>query len=189
MAADIGQIAQLLNATLDPSQHRKAETALKQEATKPQYSLALLNIVNSDTLPASTRLAAALAFKNFLRSNYVDEEGNYKLPQDEVQIIKDRLIGLMISCPPSVQTQLGEAISIIADSDFWRRWETLTQQLVSRFSTVDPKVNVGVLEVAHSIFARWRPLFRTDELYMEINHVIETFGRPFVQLLVVSAVQ
>lgn len=60
------------------------------------------------------------------------------------------------------------------------------QELVSRFSATDPKVNVGVLEVAHSIFVRWRPLFRTDELYMEINHVISTFGQAFVQLLVVS---
>ena len=33
----------------------------------------------------------------------------------------------MISSPPTVQSQLGEAISIIADSDFWRRWDTLTQ--------------------------------------------------------------
>ncbi|KAI8659456.1 hypothetical protein LRP88_06023 [Fusarium phalaenopsidis] len=184
MAADIGHIAQLLDATLDPSQHRKAETALKQEATKPQYSLSLLNIVNSDSIPSKTRLAAALAFKNFIRTNYVDEEGNYKLPQDEVQIIKERLIGLMISSPANIQAQLGDAISVIADSDFWRRWDTLTQELVSRFSATDPKVNVGVLEVAHSIFVRWRPLFRTDELYMEINHVISTFGQAFVQLLV-----
>lgn len=48
-----------------------AETALKQEATKPQYSLSLLNIVNSDSIPSKTRLAAALAFKNFIRTNYV----------------------------------------------------------------------------------------------------------------------
>lgn len=93
MAADIGHISQLLNATLDPSQHRKgtqqprlsplprslvlinkrsaAEAALKQEAARPQYSLTLLNIVNSDSLPINTRLSAALAFKNFIRSNYV----------------------------------------------------------------------------------------------------------------------
>lgn len=42
-------------------------------------------------------------------------------------MIKERLIGLMIVCPPNVQTQLGEAISVIADSDFWRRWDTLTE--------------------------------------------------------------
>lgn len=50
---------------------RLAEAALKQEATKPQYSLSLLNIVNSESLPINTRLAAALAFKNFIRFNYV----------------------------------------------------------------------------------------------------------------------
>ncbi|RDA93454.1 hypothetical protein CP533_2671 [Ophiocordyceps camponoti-saundersi (nom. inval.)] len=184
MAADIGHIAQLLDATLNPSQHRKAEAALKQEATRPQYSLSLLNIVSSDSLPSTTRLSAALAFKNFIRSNYVDEDGLYKLPGDEVQTIKDRLIGLMISCPSNVQSQLGETIAIIADSDFWERWHTLTEDLVSRFSVSDPKINVGVLEVAHSIFARWRPLLRSDQLYTEINHVIATFGEPFVQLLV-----
>ncbi|KAG6001996.1 hypothetical protein E4U54_000965 [Claviceps lovelessii] len=183
MAADIGHISQLLNATLDPSQHRKAENALKQEASKAQYSLALLNIVSSDSLPANTRLAASLAFKNFIRSNYVDEEGNYKISQDEVQVIKEQLIGLMISSPSNVQKQLGEAISVIADSDFWRRWETLTQELVSRFSSTEPKTNVGVLEVAHSIFNRWRPLNRSNELYIEINHVVNTFGQPFLQLL------
>ena len=54
-----------------------------------------------------------------------DEDGNYKLPADEVSTIKQELIGLMISVPPSIQTQLGEAISVIADSDFWERWDTL----------------------------------------------------------------
>lgn len=92
----------------------------------------------------------------------------------------------MISAPPNVQSQLGDAISVIADSDFWRRWDTLTQELVNRFSATDPKVNTGVLEVAHSIFARWRPLTRTDELYTEVNHVVHTFGEAFFQLLVVS---
>lgn len=48
-----------------------AEAALKQQATKPQYSIALLNIVSSDTLPVNTRLSAALAFKNFIRTSYV----------------------------------------------------------------------------------------------------------------------
>ena len=31
----------------------------------------------------------------------------------------------MISVPASIQSQLGETISIIADSDFWIRWDTL----------------------------------------------------------------
>ncbi len=63
-----------------------------------------------------------------------DEERNYKLPEEEVATIKQELISLMISVPPNLQAQLGEAISLIADSDFWDRWETLVdvcQMLVS----------------------------------------------------------
>ena len=91
----------------------------------------------------------------------------------------------MIVCPASIQTQLGEAISIIADSDFWERWDTLVPDLVSRLTPDNSKVNNGVLEVAHSIFVRWRPLFRSDELFTEINHVLSTFAVPFLKLLFV----
>ncbi|KAI0472065.1 chromosome segregation protein [Xylariaceae sp. FL0804] len=183
MASDIGQIAQLLDATLDPSKHKKAEAALKLEEKKPQFSLQLLKIVATDSLEPKIRLSGALCFKNFIRHNYVDEDRNYKLPIDEVNTIKQELIGLMIACPATIQTQLGEAISIIADSDFWDRWDTLVQDLVSRFSPDNYKVNNGVLEVAHSIFVRWRPLYRSDDLYTEINHVLNTFASPFLDLL------
>ena len=50
---------------------------------------------------------------------------HYKLPENEVIAIKRELIGLMISVPPNIQYQLGDAIGVIADSDFWERWDTL----------------------------------------------------------------
>lgn len=59
----------------------------------------------------------------------------------------------------------------------------LVKDLVSRISPTDYKVNNGVLEVAHSIFARWRPLFQSNDLYAEVNHVVTHFGEPFCQLL------
>ena len=31
----------------------------------------------------------------------------------------------MISVPPNIQYQLGDAIGVIADSDFWERWDSL----------------------------------------------------------------
>ncbi|KAI3323164.1 CAS/CSE protein [Xylariaceae sp. AK1471] len=183
MASDIGHIAQLLDATLDPTKHKKAENALKLEEKKPQFSLQLLKIVATESFEPKIRLSGALCFKNFIRHNYVDEDRNYKLPLDEVNTIKQELIGLMIACPATIQTQLGETISIIADSDFWDRWDTLVQDLVSRFTPDNYKVNNGVLEVAHSIFVRWRPLYRSDALYVEINHVLDTFAVPFLNLL------
>lgn len=125
------------------------------------------------------------------------------LPEDEVTTIKNELVGLMISVPPSIQAQLGEAISVIADSDFWERWATLvdvrnesttvhetmrtdvtlSQDLISRLTPDNATVNNGVLQVAHSIFRRWRPLFRSDQLFTEINHVLSKFSTPFLTLL------
>ncbi len=131
----------------------------------------------------NTRLSSALFFKNFIKFNYVDEEGNYKLPEATVVTLKRELIGLMARVPASIQAQLGQAISVIAESDFYERWDTLVDDLVSRFTPDNAKVNNGVLEVAHSVFKRWRPLFPSDGLFTEINHVLGKFADPYLQLL------
>ena len=142
MAVDIRAVAGLLQASLDPTQNRQgelndltnialeltngtAEASLKQEEEKPGFSLALLQIVTDESFPQQTRLASALFFKNFIRRNWTDEDGNHKLPQGEVSTIKSELIGLMVKVPPNIRAQLGDAISVIADSDFWERWDTL----------------------------------------------------------------
>ena len=109
----------------------------------------------------------------------------------------------MTSAKPNIQFQLGEAIAVIADSDFWERWETLVdvcwgitipigqlayamQDLVSRLNLDNLAVNNGVLQVAHTIFKRWRPLYRSDALFTEINHVLGKFGAPFLAQLQVK---
>jgi len=183
MASDVATLSQLLQASLDPRQNKQAEAAIAQEQTKPGFSLSLLHIIATDASPPNTRLSAALYFKNFIKRNWVDEDGNYKLPPDEVVAIKRELIGLMVAVPANLQAQLGEAISAIADSDFWERWDTLVDDLISRLTPDNTTVNNGVLQVAHSIFKRWRPLFRSDDLFTEINHVLTKFGTPFLQLL------
>ncbi|MCJ1418218.1 importin-alpha export receptor [Xylographa parallela] len=183
MAMELQRIAHLLEASLDPRQNKQAELTLRHDEQKPGYSVCLLQIVAADAFSNTVRLASALCFKNFLRRNWTDEEGNHKLPQNEVATIKQELVGLMISVPPNIQSQLGDAVGIIADSDFWERWDTLVDDLVSRLTTDNPTINIGVLQVAHSIFKRWRPLYRSDELFTEINHVLQRFGTPFLSLL------
>lgn len=107
------------------------ESALRQQEKNPGFSLVLLHLTASNNYPLNTRLASALCFKNFIKRNWTDEDGNYKLPENEVVTIKQELISLMISVPPVIQTQLGEAVSAIADSDFWQRWDTLVDVGIS----------------------------------------------------------
>jgi len=39
-----------------------------------------------------------------------------------------------------------------------------------------------MLHIAHSVFKRWRPKFRTDELFSEIKYVLEIFCQPYLTL-------
>ncbi|KAK8169479.1 CAS/CSE protein [Phyllosticta citrichinensis] len=183
MAGNSQAIAQLLQQSLVPQHSKEAEAAIRQQETIAGFSIALLQIVADASIPQTTRLAAALYFKNYIRRNWTDVSGEYRLPQNEVVTVKQELIGLMITQPPAIQSQLGDAISMIAESDFYERWDTLVEDLASRLTPNDAKVNNGVLQVAHSIFKRWRPLFRSDDLFTEINHVLQRFSEPFFQLL------
>ena len=40
----------------------------------------------------------------------------------------------MVKVPSTLQAQLGDAISVIADSDFYQNWDTLVDDLVSRLT-------------------------------------------------------
>ena len=202
--ADLQAFVNLLQQSLDPQQHRQgtssssnhqrlelctdfsrlAEAQIQQAEDSPGFATALLQIVSNDQFPQTSRLAAALYFKNLVKKRWADQDGNHTLPQDEVAQIKRDIVGLMISCPPNIQSQLGEAISLIADTDFHQKWDTLIDDLVSRLSPDNPQTTDGVLKVAHSIFKRWRPLLRSDELFLEILHVLERFTSPFLNLLV-----
>ncbi|KAI5820061.1 Cse1-domain-containing protein [Pyronema omphalodes] len=181
--ADIQTIGQLLDTSLIPQHNKEAEKNLRSLENAPGFALQLLQLVASEAPQMSTRLAGALYFKNFIGRNWADEEGNHRLPQDDVVAIKREIIGLMISVPVNLQVQLGEAVSIIAESDFYKRWDTLVDELVARLTPDNTKVNNGVLQVAHAIFKRWRPLFRSDALFTEINHVLSKFTPRFLQLL------
>lgn len=122
-----------------------AELALLQKEREPGFSVTLLQIVATASYEDVTRLAGSLYFKNFIRKWWTvspdknaeskrisakhfyvqDEQGNHKLSQDEVRTIKQEIIGLMTTAKPNIQFQLGEAIAVIADSDFWERWDAL----------------------------------------------------------------
>ncbi|KAK6349794.1 importin-alpha export receptor [Orbilia brochopaga] len=177
------QLAELLAKSLDHAQSREAEKQLKAVETTPGFPLMLLLLIKTPELAINVRLAGALFFKNLIRRSWADEEGNHKFAPSDVEAIKRELLGVMIAVPPNLQVQIGEAISVIADSDFYKRWDTLVRELASKLDAENPAVTTGVLTVAHSIFKRWRPLFRSDELFLEILHVLDQFGQPYLELL------
>lgn len=107
------------------------------------------------------------------------------MAESDVASVKSHIVQFMIQLPPNLQAQIGEAVSVIADSDFPERWTNLVPDLVSRLSD-NISSNNGVLTVAHSIFTRWRPLFQSDALFSEIKLVLDQFCAPFLNLLLTT---
>jgi exportin-2 (importin alpha re-exporter) len=75
--------------------------------------------------------------------------GEYKLPENEVTTIKQNIITLMTQVPSNIQNQLGEAVSVIADSDFWERWDTLVDVRLSQRSNLFANCSPGPRHSPH----------------------------------------
>lgn len=172
-----------LKQSLDPNHAKLAEAQLKSIETQPHFAINLLHVVASTNLDASVRLAGALFLKNLVKRKWVNEDGDYLLHPDDVQYVKTEILNVMIKMPNNLQVQLGETISLIAELDFPHRWENLIDDLVAKLSAEDFVLNKGILLVAHSIFKKWRPLFRSDDLFLEIKMVLDKFAQPFLSML------
>lgn len=180
---DLNSIAQVLEKSLDSNYAKDAENVLKSMESKTGFPITLLHVVSNNNVQLSIRLAGALYFKNLVKRKWINENGEYQISIQDVEMIKNEIISLMIILPDSLQIQIGEAISLIAESEFPNLWTNLIDELVSKLTLNDLVVNKGVLKVAHSIFKRWRPLFRSDELFIEIKMVLDKFAIPFMEML------
>lgn len=180
---DLASIAECLGHSISPQYAKESEQQLKSMESQEGFSVNLLHVVASSNLPGEIRLAGALFFKNLIKRKWMNEEGQYLLPVGDIEQVKVQILDIMIKLPSQLQLQIGEAISLIAESDFPHNWPTLIDSLKSKLSMDDFVLNKAILSVAHSIFKRWRPLFRSDELFLEIKLVLDKFAEPFLALL------
>ncbi|CAK9435521.1 uncharacterized protein LODBEIA_P02480 [Lodderomyces beijingensis] len=180
----IETIPKILEQSLIPQYAKEAERSLRSIETEPGFSINLLHVIASTNLAMPVRLAGALYFKNLVKRKWITQDGsNYLLPLEDVIQIKNEIIDVMIKFPMQLQIQIGEAITLIAECDFPHNWPNLIDILVGKLSPTDWISNKAILLVSHSIFKKWRPLFRSDELFLEIKLVLDKFVEPFLQLL------
>ncbi|CAG8538941.1 11296_t:CDS:10 [Paraglomus occultum] len=176
--------ATILNGTLSPDQklRKEAEDQLfSAEKQQPNFSIALLKLVANENIGLEIRFAAALFFKNYIKRNWLEESD--LLPDDIRMAIKTEIIDILVAVPDRIRPPLSDAVSLISESDFPEKWETLIQQLVAKLTVKDFTQNNAILDTAHAIFKRWRHEFRSDSLYSSINFVLGQFCQPYYELL------
>ncbi|KXS18851.1 Cse1-domain-containing protein [Gonapodya prolifera JEL478] len=186
-AANLTALSAFLAQTLDPVARKAAEASLSQAEAQPGFGPCLLAIVGGggdgiSQLGAPVRQAAAVKFKNYVKKYWKqDDSVPDRVSAADRVAIKSNVVRLMIVVSTPLQLQLSEAISLIADTDFPKNWDTLIDDLVGKLSLTDWSANAGILQTAHSIFRRWRAQVRSNDLFSEIKFVLERFSTPYLQ--------
>lgn len=158
------------------------------ESTELQqnYPILLLNLIDKAQMDMTTRVAGAIAFKNYIKRNWaahLDSDGPDRIHESDRNTIKTLIVTLMLHSPVALQKQLSDAVSIIGKYDFPKKWPQLIDEMVERFASGDFNVINGVLQTAHSLFKRYRYEFKSQALWEEIKFVLDRMAKPLTDLL------
>uniref|UniRef100_A0A673YJU4 Exportin-2 n=1 Tax=Salmo trutta TaxID=8032 RepID=A0A673YJU4_SALTR len=177
-------LTEFMRKTLDPdpSVRRPAEKFLESVEGNQNYPILLLTLLEKSQ-DNVIRVCAAVTFKNYIKRNWriIEDEPN-KISDPDRTTIKANIVNLMLSSPEQIQKQLSDAISIIGREDFPMKWPDLLTEMVTRFQSGDFHIINGVLRTAHSLFKRYRHEFKSNELWLEIKLVLDTFASPLTEL-------
>ncbi|KAF9111410.1 importin-alpha export receptor [Mortierella sp. AM989] len=185
--ASMQALAAYLQKTLDPATRKEAESFLGKLQESQNFGQLVLQLIATKSFDVHIRFAASLLFKNFVRRNWLsDEDSANKISVADRDAIKSRIVDLMTISEARIQLQLSDAVTQIADSDFPQKWQGLIPELVSKLNPNDFVTNNGLLQTAHSIFQRWRPLYPSDNLYTEIKIALESFCEPYRQVFLAT---
>ncbi|KAG0045285.1 importin-alpha export receptor [Gryganskiella cystojenkinii] len=185
--ANMAVLSEYLKKTLDPATRVEAETFLAKLEQNQNYGQLALQLTATKTFDLSIRFPAALLFKNFVRKHWmIDDENENIISLTDREAIKARIVEVMTVTEPKIQLQLSEAVTLIASSDYPQKWQSLVPELVSKLNPNDYATNNGLLQTAHSIFSRWRPLYPSDNLYTEIKIALESFCEPYRQVFLAT---
>jgi exportin-2 (importin alpha re-exporter) len=191
MAVDAAALAAAFAQTTspDPVPRKAAEEFLQRTSVQPGFGVALLQLAAAVGANEHVRQAAAVAFKNHVKFQWQPPEAETGAAQPpaigapEKEQIKGAIVSVMLSQPPRIQAQLGEALALMAASDFPERWPTLLPELLSMLNTPDVAVVNGILAACDIVFRRFRDQYKTVELVTDLKYVLELFVDPLLALL------
>ncbi|XVE73690.1 hypothetical protein DITRI_Ditri11bG0139400 [Diplodiscus trichospermus] len=180
-----------------PEPRRAAESSLSEAADRPNYGLAVLRLVAKPSVDEQIRQAAAVNFKNHLRTRWVPSNdpnaGTTFSPilDPEKDQIKTLIVSLMLSSSPRIQSQLGEALAIIGKHDFPKSWPTLLPELVSNLQKAGQSADYasinGILGTANSIFKKFRYQYKTNDLLLDLKYCLDNFAAPLLEIFLKTA--
>ncbi|KAJ8623475.1 hypothetical protein MRB53_032004 [Persea americana] len=163
----------------DPEPRRRAESYLSDYAARPGFGLAVLRLVSLPNVDGLIRIAAAINFKNHLRSHWTSSPDPRPYPpisDAEKSEIKSHI------------SQLREALAVIGKHDFPKSWPTLLPDLVAHLQAAQDYAPInGILSTANSIFKKFRYEWKTNDLLLDLKYCLDEFAAPLLEIFLKTA--
>ncbi|XP_068667006.1 exportin-2-like [Aristolochia californica] len=172
-----------------PEPRREAEKYLADAADRPGFALAVLRLLAEPAVSEDIRHAAAVNFKNHLRSRWAPKNDRSApleippIPDQEKDQIKSLIVRLMLAASSHIQSQLSEALAVISKYDFPKSWPSLLPELVSSLQQASDYVTInGILGTANSIFKKFRYQYETNDLRLDLKYCLDGFAAPLLDI-------
>ncbi|KAM7274872.1 hypothetical protein ACFE04_016738 [Oxalis oulophora] len=174
-----------------PEPRRAAEKSLSEAADRPNYGLAVLQLVAEPAVDDQIRHSAAVNFKNHLRTRWIDDSTSTTIADSEKEQIKTLIVRLMLSSSPRIQSQLSEALAVISKHDFPKKWPGLLPELVNNLrnaSLANDYVSInGILGTANTIFKKFRYLYPNNDMVVDLKTCLTQFAAPLLEIFLKTA--
>ncbi|BFZ61216.1 Nonsense-mediated mRNA decay protein 5 [Saitoella coloradoensis] len=120
-------VNELFSATLnpDPNVRKHAELQLRQAERTPGFMAAVLEAAASSQQNLAVQQAAAVYFKNRVSRSWEDDSSvpnQIALAADEKEMIKQRVVPILVSAPVSVRPQWTTVLNKILAQEFPDKW-------------------------------------------------------------------
>ncbi len=114
-------------------------------------------------------------------ANWIDDEGR--------AVLQQHLVGLLMGCPDDkLAALLLEGIALMSKRFIQKDWPALVPELIKHLQQQENPINMSrALEAIKKICKKYRYMFRSDDLYREMNYMIENLSPILLNNLTVSA--
>ncbi|KAJ1730561.1 Nonsense-mediated mRNA decay protein 5 [Coemansia biformis] len=155
---DLHRLVGLFDSTLhpDPAVRESAEQQLQQLESHDGFLGALLQAISAADLPAGTKQAASIYFKNRVRRSWQSTQraGEQHAPIGDGDRVaaRDNILAAIYASSQAIKLQLTECLGVILKHDFPEKWPQFTVQLKELVHAPDAqKVYTGLLAMLELI--------------------------------------
>jgi exportin-2 (importin alpha re-exporter) len=93
-----------------------------------------------------------------------------------IRALQENIMNALYTTPNNISLILSDVCEMIARDSFNNTWPSFVPDLIEGLKQDDPVITMRVLRTFSPVLMKIRNSYRSDDLYTQINYVIENFA-------------